>query len=333
MPRGRVLLVLPYFGSFGPWFPLYLHSLSNQQTLDLLLLSDARLPDLPANARHVEMTFDSLRALANSRLRTPVRLHRTRNLCDLKPAYGIVFAEFMRGYEYWAFGDEDVLYGNLDRMLTPHLDGTADVVLPSTNPSNMQVKTQGHLTVLRNHPRTNELVFRDPAYREVLASHEHWAYDETSWRYGSEISSFTRIVNEAAARGELSLQWGLPSVTHLPKPGRWYRYDGRSIHEDTGREILYYHWGRMRHRPVQWPTAETAKDGFAFDRYGFYDPELGRAPLAVRRIAGRVRELADEAGGRFRRWRRSTLGVINHNPIVSYARGSRADEPGQPVSH
>ena len=117
----------------------------------------------------------------------------------------------------------------------------------------MQGNVQGHLTVLRNEPRTNELAIRDPAYPQVLASEEHWAYDETSWRYGSEISSFTKVVKAAEARGELSIRWGLPSITHVPRRGRRYVYDGGAIHEDTGREILYYHWGRMRHRGVRWP--------------------------------------------------------------------------------
>ena len=301
--RGKALLILPYFGSFGPWFPLYLHSLAQQQTLDLLLLSDAQPPRLPPNARHVDMTLDQVRTLATARLGTPVCLNRTRNLCDLKPAYGMVFEEFTHGYEYWAFGDEDVLYGDVDRMLGPQLDGTADLVVPGTNSSRMQGSLQGHLTVIRNASRTNELAIRDPAYGQVLASPEHWAYDETSWRYGSETSSFTKIVKEAEARGDLSIRWGIPSVTHAPRPGRWYVYDGRGIHEDNGREILYYHWGNMRHRNVRWPSPQEAENGLAFDRYGFYGSELGRARLAVRRTAGRVRELASDARRRLRKWR------------------------------
>jgi hypothetical protein len=309
--RSKALLILPYFGSFGPWFPLYLHSLGNQHTLDLLLLSDAEPPKLPANARRVEMTFDELRELATERLGTPVRLHRTRNICDLKPAYGMVFQEFTQGYEYWAFGDEDVLYGDVDGMLRPHLDGTIDLVIPGTNSARMQGSTQGHLTVLRNDPRTNELAIRDPAYKQVLVSHEHWAYDENSWRHGTEISSFAKVVKEAEARGQLSIRWGIPSITHVPRRGRWYVYDGRSIHEDDGREILYYHWGRMRHRKVQWPSAEEAKSGFAFDRYGFYDADLGLARHTVRRTVGRVSELARNARRRLRKWRAAVRAIMS----------------------
>jgi len=303
-PPGKALLILPYFGSFGPWFPLYLHSLANQHTLALLLLSDSKPPDLPANARRVEMTLDELRELATTRLSTPVRLHRMRNICDLRP-YGIIFEEFMRGFDYWAFGDEDVLYGDLDRMLAPHLDGTADLVVPGTN------GMSGHLTLLRNNAKTNQLAMRDPAYKEVLVSREHWAYDETSWRCGTDISSFHKVATAAEARGELSIQRGLPRAVNVPRPGRWYFYDNRSLHEDNGQELLYYHWGRMRHRNVRWPDAEEAKSGFAFDRYGFYDRELGRAPLIARRGVGRLRELASDARRRLSNARASMRATIS----------------------
>jgi len=287
--RGKALLIVPYFGSFGPWFPLYLHSLANQTTLDLLLLTDTAPTQLPPNARRVPLTLDQLRERANARLGTTVTLHRLRNLCDLRPAYGLIFEEFVRGYEYWGFGDEDVLYGDVDRMLAPHLDGAVDIVSPGMNGKS------GHLTLVRNVPRMNELAMTDPVYTQVLASREHWAYDETSWRHGAESSSFYAVIKAAEARGELTMHQGLARRVNVPTAGRWYVYDGRRLQENGGPELLYYHWGRMRQRALRWPDAEEARDGFAFDRYGFYDRRLGRAQLAVRRGVGRVRELASEA--------------------------------------
>ena len=312
MTRGKALLLIPYFGSFGPWFPLYLHTLAKQRTLDLLLLSDGPPPELPANARRVEMTLDRLRALAAAKLARPVRLERTRNICDLRPAYGLIFDEFIRGYEYWGYGDEDVLYGDLDRMLAPDLDGTVDLVVPSPNGKS------GHLTLIRNAPRTNELVMSDPAYNDVLVSQEHWAYDETSWRWGSEISSFHKIVSEREARGELLVRRGHPRISGVPKPGRWYVYDGQRVHEDNGSELLYYHWGRMRHQNVRWPSAEEGKNGFAFDRYGFYDPKIGPASQLVRRGIGRVQQVATDTRRRLSEWR-AAMRATNVRPAAEQA--------------
>lgn len=145
-------------------------------------------------------------------------------------------------------------------------------------------------------------------YADVLASHEHWAYDETSWRWGGEISSFHQIMTAAEARGELSIRWDIPRVTGIPPRGRWFVYDGRSIHDDTAKEILYYHWGRMRHRRLSWPGPQDATAGFAFDRYGFYDSALNPARLATRHRMGRLRELAGGARQWLRQWRPARLG-------------------------
>ena len=70
----------------------------------------------------------------------------------------------------------------------------------------------------------------------------------------------------------------------------------------------------MRHRPVRWPTAEEARNGFAFDRYGFYDPELGRARLVVRRGIGGVREFAGKARRQLSDWRAAMRARISGPP-------------------
>ena len=67
----RALLVVAYIGKFGPWFPLYLYSLSKQHTLDLLLVGDTKPAHMPRNARHIHMTLSEIRGLAEEKLKTP----------------------------------------------------------------------------------------------------------------------------------------------------------------------------------------------------------------------------------------------------------------------
>lgn len=97
----------------------------------------------------------------------------------------------------------------------------------------------------------------------------------------------------------------------LPPRGRWFVYDGRTIREDNGREIVYYHWGNMRGLKLQWPSPEEAQRGFAFDRYGFYDSEVGPARLAAHRAEGRLREFASKARRRLSDWRAATSAAIS----------------------
>jgi hypothetical protein len=282
---GKALVIIPYFGKFGPWFPLYLHSLGSQHTLDLLLVTDARTPNLPRNAHHLEMTLSDVRHLAQDKLRTEVKLVNVRKLCDLKPAYGMIFCDYIRGYDYWAFGDEDVIYGDLDNLLAHRLQIGSDFIIPSRN------FTVGHLTLVRNETRITELVMEDPVYITALASEEHWAYDEWSWARNEGSGSFTNTIRNAEKRGAITVNWGLPKRGDLPWRGRSYTYHRGSIHDNNGNEIAYYHWGRFRRKRYEFPTPEQASSGFAFDRYGFYDPKLGPTRRLIRRALGEGRAI------------------------------------------
>lgn len=278
--HAKALVIIPYFGEFGPWFPLYLHTLGRQRTLDLLLLTDSPALQLPPNAQRVDMNLADVRELAASKLGTAVGLSHVRKLCDLKPTWGLIFEDYTQGYDYWAFGDEDVFYGDLDRLLAPRLDSGADVVVAS------QTATVGHLTLVRNATRTNELVMSDPDFPKVLASDEHWAYDEWSWARTAGSGSFTKTVTEAEAQGHLNVDWGLPKRGDVPRRGQSYVYDGRAICDSDGNELAYYHWGRFRQKGYRFPSPEQAQSGFAFDRYGFYDHSIHPMRNLVRRTVG-----------------------------------------------
>ena len=289
------LLIVPYFGTFGPWFPLYLHSLSHQSTLDLLLVTDAPTPPLPSNVRRAEMTLADLRALATDKLGVPVALMDTRKLCDLKPAYGLVFEDYVSGYEYWGFGDEDVLYGDLDRLLAPRFRSSPDIVTAGED------APVGHFTLVRNVARATDLVLDDPEYHEVLADPAHWAYDEWSWAKEPDCGSFTKTVRRAEGSGKIVVSWDLPRRGDVPWIGDSYTYRDGSIWNHKGEELAYYHWGRYRREGYEFPSPELAEEGFGFDRYGFYFLNEGSVQARIRKATGYARYAGETAGKGVRR--------------------------------
>jgi hypothetical protein len=241
------------------------------------------------------MTLSEIRELAEEKLKTPVQLTNTRKLCDLKPAYGLLFEEHLKGYDYWAFGDEDVFYGDLDSHLAPLLNNRADLVVPSKK------MTIGHLTLLRNARNTIDLALSDPVYPEVLASAGLWAYDESSWARGTGAASFTARVRQAEDSGYLHVHWGFPIRGDVPKVGHWITYDGTAL-THTGEKIVYYHWGRYRRWiDYRFPVVADVKNGFAFDRYGFFEPGIKRRDHLTRRVKWHASAVAKKIGRRVRR--------------------------------
>ena len=89
-------------------------------------------PAEPAAYAQQEEVLDEIAGEAAERLGTEVRLTHSRKLCDLRPAYSLVFGDYVRGYDYWAYGDEDVFYGDLDGQLAPRLARRPDLLVPAT---------------------------------------------------------------------------------------------------------------------------------------------------------------------------------------------------------
>ena len=52
-----------------------------------------------------------LKGMLNINLRSPYKL------CDLKPAYGYIFNNLLKDFDYWGYSDLDLLFGNLDELL------------------------------------------------------------------------------------------------------------------------------------------------------------------------------------------------------------------------
>ena len=42
-----------------------------------------------------------------------VTLDRPYKLCDFKPAYGFIFGEYLKEYDYWGHCDIDIVWGDL----------------------------------------------------------------------------------------------------------------------------------------------------------------------------------------------------------------------------
>ena len=106
----RCVLIMPYFGRLPSCLGTYLASLRGKN-FDVLWISDLPVREHPDNFKIVHMTFDECRARMADRLGAPVCVNGGYRLCDFKPMYGQVFEDLISNYDYWGFGDCDLVYG------------------------------------------------------------------------------------------------------------------------------------------------------------------------------------------------------------------------------
>lgn len=168
----KILIILPYFGKFPSFFPLSLQSCRYNPTIDWLLLTDnTEKYDYPENVQVVYTNFPAMQSSFQQKFDFPIVLHQPYKLCDYRPAYGYVFSEYLKGYDFWGHCDLDLIFGDL-RSFFP------DDQLTMYD----KVGHLGHLTLYRNTPEINTL-FMLPVngrerYREVFTTENSCIFDE-----------------------------------------------------------------------------------------------------------------------------------------------------------
>lgn len=173
----RICIVIPYFGKFPNYFPRFLRSCATNPDIHWLIFTDNdENYCYPGNVRKIHITLSELAELVQKSFSFPVSLHTPYKLCDFRPAYGAIFAEFLKGYDFWGYCDVDLIFGDIRKFVNNTLLSRYD-----------KIGLMGHLSLYRNQPDINEL-FRTEIdgklrYQEVLSNPQNFIFDE--WDYPS----------------------------------------------------------------------------------------------------------------------------------------------------
>lgn len=170
--KPRCLLILPYFGQFNNYFPLFLRSCASNDLYNWLLVTDNdKKYNYPSNFKVIKMTLEEFKQITEKKLQNSISLEAPYKLCDYKPAYGLIFDSFLDGYDYWGHCDCDLIFGNLNEILTPLLEEGYDKLFAA-----------GHLTIYKNTFENNRrfmhLYNEKLLYKDVFSTREILAFDE-----------------------------------------------------------------------------------------------------------------------------------------------------------
>ena len=169
-PEARIGLVLPYFGNFPNYFPLFLESCRRNPTIDWLIYTDSQVSyDYPKNVKVFHTTLEAFRSRLQQAFDFPISLESPYKLCDFKATYGDTLREDLKEYDFWGHCDCDLIWGNIRKFITPEITAGYDRILNS-----------GHLILYRNTPEVNAY-YRNQThidYQTVLRSPESFSFDE-----------------------------------------------------------------------------------------------------------------------------------------------------------
>lgn len=168
----RALFIIVYFGKLPQWFSLYLLSCSYNKDFDWLILTDDHTAYItPENVKIERTTLSRIKKFMTNRLKMRISLDSPYKLCDYRPAYGYIFQDYLKDYDYWGYTDLDLIYGNLKNFID----------LNQLNHYS-KIQARGHLTLFKNSDEVNRYFMLRAAetvsYKEVFSTNRYFDFDE-----------------------------------------------------------------------------------------------------------------------------------------------------------
>lgn len=255
-----ICFVVPYFGKWPFWMPFFAASCRANPTVDWLLFSDCGpIEDCPPNVRVVDTGYDEYCARVSRALDISFAPPIPYKLCDLKPALGFVHEEELRGYDFWAFGDLDIVWGDLRAYFTAERLSRKDIF------STHARRISGHCCIVRNNSEMCEAFFRVPDWQARLSDPAHLGLDEgafsrlfirrKNWPHG--LARLTWLLNpwyrrsefvEAHSTPDAKLPWIDGSYTF---PRRWH-WRGGVLTCDVANERSFPYVHFLRWKGLEW---------------------------------------------------------------------------------
>jgi hypothetical protein len=180
----KVIILIPYFGGWPPWIDFFLKTCAYNPGFTWIMLSDAGKPGkCPPNVRFEPFSMEDFNRLASSRLGLEIAVRNPYKLCDFRPAFGVIFADYLSDADFWGYSDLDLVYGELDRFLDPDILDNNDVI------SVREEYLAGHFALFRNADKINNLFRLSPVHGKVFNDRDkHYAFDERSNLYGRRLA-------------------------------------------------------------------------------------------------------------------------------------------------
>ena len=242
---------------FGPppfWLPAFFLSCRQNQDVTWIIYADFYLSEpTPLNVTLKQMGLRDFEMRASAALGTKIDIVNRRQICDLKPVYGLIFADDLKPFDFWAYSDLDIIWGDVKQFMTDDILEQNDIV------SSRAKKLSGHFTLVRNNTaRTNRIFELMPAVAKKMAASKYLHLDERELTTHLKEHLNTeppharlRVHCPRELTVDSTCQRALGASANI---ALWWR-DGKTFDVES-QEVMYLHFHKLRQ------TMNTINFGF-----------------------------------------------------------------------
>jgi hypothetical protein len=296
MRSPSICIIYPYFGKWPEWFDLFFETLIKNESIEFLFYTDCNIQGYKANnVKFVTTSFETYVEQASKTLNVKLNFSSSYKLCDLRPFLGKIHQNEIRNFDFYGFGDIDLLFGNIRDFYTNEILKKYDVLSTHEN------ILSGHLCLFRNIKLNREFGKNIGGWVEKLISPYYIGMDESlltvyqKWSIREDIGILSKIYRRFfGLKFYLKEQYTTP-FTPIPwidesvnsaQPNVWQYKNGYiTNNRDGNRKFLYIHFmnfksSKYRHDgslapwdkkdKICFATAQDMKDGIVINPEGIF---------------------------------------------------------------
>jgi hypothetical protein len=238
----KICFVVVYFGKWPIWFPAFLHSCKANRTINWIFFTDCGAPaHHPPNTVFYSKTLPEMREMIKRKIDQEAKLEgRGYKICDYKPAFGMLFDDYLRDFDFWGHCDIDIIWGDIRKYATDEILDKYEIF------STRKGRMSGHFSLFRNDHVINDLFRKSPEFTEIMRRPDCRGFDE---------EGMTPLIAQLAGAGSLRVYWpkylqnyadsNTRARSKLPQYVNGYFWRNGKLFDCTGQspaEILYLHF-------------------------------------------------------------------------------------------
>ena len=297
----KIAIIGVYFGKFPEYFNLWLRSCEKNETIDFFIFTDQEINDKPNNVKVYKYSLIEMKKKAESVLNIKCSLDFPYKCCDYKPIFGLIFSEYLIGYDYWGHCDFDMLFGDLMSFFEKKFITKYDKFLPL-----------GHLSLYRNTEEVNCRFKKTGSYidyKMVFTSNESFAFDEMDGMaaiyYKNSFSFYDKKIfadiDKKYRRFRLS-EYCVPNDEKINYKSQIFYWSNGKVYRKMKKngiiqteEFCYIHFQKRKNMHLNNVSSDTSS--FYITDNGFYKIEGNITEEDIKkynRYNGRIFELFEE---------------------------------------
>lgn len=169
-----IIIIFPHFGILPPQYKMWRASALSNSDIDFLFFTDCNVEPATNIIVH-KMSFNEFKAIIQSKFDFPIVLNNPYKICDYRPAFAFIFSEYMKKYDFWGWGDLDLVYGDIRHFITE------DVLS-----HHKMISGWGHFTLYQNDEDTNTFFMKSIEgfinFKEVFTQQASMFFDEYNYK-------------------------------------------------------------------------------------------------------------------------------------------------------